>query len=179
MENTAKDSIKSRRVAVLAANGVDESALQAVKKALEEKGAQGKLISKTLGTIKGSGGQQVPVDMNAVTTSSIMFDAVFIPGGQQSVEQLKTQGDALHFIAKAYVHNKTIAATDAGIELLRSAGVPDQVLSNAVTNGGAGSSYGVVTAGNTSDLEPFIEQLASAIAQHRHWMRPQQERVMA
>jgi hypothetical protein len=37
----------------------------------------------------------------------------------------------------------------------------------------------VITAQNTSDLKPFIQQFIAAIAQHRHWTRPNMEQVSA
>ena len=52
MANTIKDSIKTRQVAILAANGADDS-LMKMKAALEAKGAQTKIVSLKLGTFKG------------------------------------------------------------------------------------------------------------------------------
>lgn len=176
MENTPKDTIKSRRIAVLAADGVDEAELEAVKTALKEQGAQVEIIAKTLGTIKGVKGQQVPVDKSALTVASIMYDAVFIPGGQKSVAQLLKQGDARHFVAEAFKHGKAIGAIGAGIELLRQTGI---LASETQSNGEVVNTYGIVTTQNASDLKSFIQQFVTAIAQHRHWTRPNMEQVSA
>ncbi len=179
LENTVKDTIKSRRIAVLAADGVDEPVLQAVKNALEEQGAHVELIAKTLGSIKSANGQQVPVNKSALTVSSIMYDAVFIPGGQESVTQLLKQGDARHFVAEAYKHGKAIGAVGPGVELLRQADIPGLAEAEARSNGNLLNLYGVVIDSNMSDLNAFFQQFLAAIAQHRHWMRPQLEQVPA
>jgi catalase len=175
MQNTVKDTIKSRRIAILAGDGVDEATVQSVKMALKEKGAQAEVVAKALGTLKGANGQQVPVDKSSITTASIMYDAVFIPGGQESVAQLIKQGDARHFVAEAFKHGKAIGAVGAGVELLRHADLAGFSIEGARSDGGVTNSQGVVTVQNPSDLRSFIQQFIEAIAQHRHWMRPQEQ----
>ena len=51
MAGTVKDSVKTRKIAVLAADGVDEAALNAMKQALEAAGASIKVIAPHLGKI--------------------------------------------------------------------------------------------------------------------------------
>jgi catalase len=171
LENQKNDSIKSRRVAILAADGVNDSTIQQLKKTLESKGAHVFVIANTLGTIKGSSGQEIPVDVNAPTTSSIMFDAVFVPDGRENLSQLQKQGKARHFIAEAYKHGKAIAAIGDGIDLLKHANIPNLTLSDPTSNGGVVDAAGVVTAQNVADLNVLSDHFAQAIAQHRHWDR--------
>jgi len=59
MANTVKDTIKGRRVAILAADGVDGAQVDAVKKALTAAGAKAEVISKFLGSIKSADGKDV------------------------------------------------------------------------------------------------------------------------
>jgi len=42
------------------------------------------------------------VDRSLLTVASVMYDAVFVPGGQAAVDALWGQGDARHFVAEAY-----------------------------------------------------------------------------
>jgi catalase len=181
MENTAKDTIKSRRVAILAADGVDAATLLNVKSALKEQGAEVHVIAKGLGTIAGADNQEIPIDKSAATVSSIMYDAVFIPGGQASVAALLRLGDARHFVAEAYKHGKAIGATGEGAQLLQRMELPTQPASPEVKSEGNGvvNSYGVVTTAQIANLAPFTTQFIEAIAQHRHWLRPQMEEVSA
>ncbi|MBE0599516.1 MAG: catalase, partial [Desulfuromonadales bacterium] len=121
MDNTVKDTIKSRRVAILAADGYDHRQLTSIKTALKEAGATAKVVSKVLGSLKSRDGQEMPVGKSYLTTTSVEYDALFVPGGQQSIETMKNQGDAIHFLNEAFKHCKAIAATGEGVELLRHA----------------------------------------------------------
>ncbi|GAC1402263.1 MAG: catalase [Ktedonobacteraceae bacterium] len=182
MENTVKNTIKSRQVAILAADGVDDAVVQTVKNALMQQGAQVKVVSRILGTIKGTSGQEIPVDKSAITTDAIMFDAVFVPSGAESVAQLLKQGAARQFIAEAFKHGKAIGAIGEGIQLLNNSNIPGLVMDGKTSSEtGARTSKstakavnlnGVVTAPAGSNLNTFVEQFATAIAQHRHWTRP-------
>ncbi len=179
MMNTVKDSIKSRRIAILAANGVNESQIEEVKAALKQQGAHAEVISKMLGTLKGAKGKQVMVNKNAATVDAVMYDAVFIPGGQQSVQMLSKQGDALRFIAECYKYGKTIAAVGEGINLLKQANISGMKIAGPESNSGMLNEQGVVTMQHPSDMNAFIQQFVAAIAQHRHFTRPNTEQVPA
>jgi catalase len=124
MENTARDSIKSRRVAFLVADGVNRAEVETVKKALEAQGAHVHLIARVLSTVKSSDGQPLNVDKSAPIVDSVLYDAVFIPGGQNSTVQLLKLGDALHFVAEAYKHFKATGASGTGVDFLRQTGIP-------------------------------------------------------
>ncbi|MGV0026735.1 catalase, partial [Phormidesmis priestleyi] len=110
---------KGRKVAILAADGVDASQIMAIKQALKEVDAKAEIVAKFMGTIKAADGQELEVDKTFLTGASVMFDAVYVPGGAKSIEALKTNGEALNFINEAFKHCKAIAATGEGVELLR------------------------------------------------------------
>ncbi len=179
MENTVKDTVKSRRVAILAANGVNESQVEAVKNALKQQGAHAEVISKMLGSLKGASGQQVMVDKNAATVDAVMYDAVFIPGGQQSVQMLSKQGDALRFVAECYKYGKAIAAVSEGVNLLKQVNAPGMKIAGPESNGGMVNEQGVITMQNPSNMDAFIQQFVAAIAHHRHFTRPNTQQVPA
>jgi catalase len=110
--------------------------------------------------IKNAKGADVPVDMSFLTAASVLFDAVFVPGGEKSAAALKNEPDAIHFINEAYKHCKAIAADGQGVDVLK------------VTFAGAGP--GVIT-GEKALEKAFIK----AIAQHRFWEREKQGKVPA
>ncbi len=166
IENLKKESIQTRRIAALVADGVDAAELTSVRTALEKMGAKVKVIAKRLGTVKGAGGQPVEVDKSAPTTASIEYDAVFIPGGAASVAVLKKDGDALHFVQEAYRHCKALGASKEGLELLRAAGI-------------SVNAPGVVTTEAGADGGAFISTFVAAIAKHRHWERADKDSVPA
>jgi catalase len=176
LENTSKDSIKTRKIAILAANGFDRSQLMEMKEALKQAGANPQVVSKFKGTITSADGQELEVDKTFLTSGSVMFDAVYVPGGRQSIETLKMQGDAIDFLNEAFRHAKAIAATGEGVDLLVASHIAGAEL--AERDGQIASDRGVVTTrhGSVSDAAgEFIQ----AIAQHRHWTREQKERVPA
>ncbi len=179
MENTVKDTIATRRVAIVAADGFDYDQLMRVKTALTDAGATTEIISKSLGSIESSNSESVEVDKNYVTTASVMYDAVFIPGGSQNVQTLKTQGDALHFVNEAFKHCKAIGATGEGIELLQEADVEDVTFAGPQSEENLVADKGVVTSQNGMDWRGFNQSFIQAIAVHRHWMRATKEMVPA
>jgi catalase len=190
VEHQKKPGVKTLKVAILAAEGVDHDAVMAVKSALEAEGARAKVISKFLGTLKGEGGD-VEVDKSHVTTASVLFDAVFIPGGRH-VEALRKQGDAMHFVNEAFKHGKTIGATGEGVELLRAARLEGVQLADSGT---VVESLGVVTVAGPESMADrvkgavgmgektgpggFETRFLEALAQHRHWGREQKDMVPA
>ena len=125
--------------------------------------------------IKGNDGKNIPAEMTFLTAASVMFDAVYVPGGAQSIKILKQQGEAIHFINEAFKHCKAIAATSEGVELLSMANLEGVKLSQDSVR----SEMGVVTCRQASDLKSIADDFISAIAQHRHWMRYQKEMVPA
>jgi catalase len=147
------DSIVTRKIAILAADGVDGAAIAAMKAALTRAGAVVHVLAPHLGSLKATGGA-VTVDHRLVTMPSVVYDAVFVPSGKAAVAALQADGDAVHFVREAFKHAKAIAAAGDGAELLRTAGVP----ANAA---------GVVTGGGAALAKSFI----AAIAQHRAWDR--------
>lgn len=79
MAGTIKN-IKTRQVAVLAADGVDNKDISNLQKALQAGGAEIKIIAPHLGEISTTNGKKIKVDMSLLTASSVVFDAVYIPG---------------------------------------------------------------------------------------------------
>ena len=174
MENTDKSTIKARKVAVLAVDGFDAAQILEMKQALEKAGAKAEIISKFKGMIKSADGKEMEVDKTFLTAASLMYDAVYVPGGKASVEMLKKQGDAIHFVNEAFKHCKAIAATGEGVDLLVASDIPGikpQV-------GQLQTELGVVTSGDVG-VKDAAEAFVKAIAQHRHWQRVQKSQVPA
>jgi catalase len=190
VEHQKKPGVETLKVAILAAEGFDHAALEEVKGALEGAGARTMVVSRFLGTLKGDGGE-VEVDKSYVTTASVLFDAVFVPGGRH-VETLRGQGDALHFVSEAFKHGKPVGATGEGVELLRASPLHGVQLADSAE---AVESMGVVTVagpesmadrvkgkvGMSEDtgLGGFTQRFLEALAQHRHWGREVSETIPA
>ncbi|RZL02872.1 MAG: catalase, partial [Pedobacter sp.] len=105
MANTIKDTIKSRKIAFLIADGVDVASVNEMKKALEDKKATVELIAPKLGLIEGLKNQSLTADESFLTAASVLYDAVFIPSGDKSMVMLSQEPDAIHFINQAFTTN--------------------------------------------------------------------------
>jgi catalase len=177
IENMPKpNTVKTRRIGILAADGFDYSQLTSIKQALKGAGALPEVVSKFKGTIKSADGQEVEVDKTFLTSASVIFDAIYVPGGKQSIETLKKEADVIEFINDALKHYKAIAATGEGVDLLMMA--PDIKLigfDKQQSNGHLVSENGIITSRNASDINKVGQDFIQAIAKHRHWTRTQPE----
>ena len=163
MADTVKNTIKSRQIAILAASGLNENSLNAMKQALEAEGAKTKIIAPYLGFIVGDNGNQIKVDQSFLTAASVLFDAVYIPDGAKSAASLKHEPAAIHFINEAYKHCKAIAADGAGRELVESTAVGMKI-HNEMKADEEHVAHGVL-------LNRSPQEFINAIAQHRFWER--------
>jgi catalase len=163
MANTRKDTIETRMVAVLAADGVDEDSLMKMRKALEDAGAMVKIVAPHLGNIKTAAGKELMVEKALVNSSSVLFDAVFIPAGIKSVMALKEEHKAIHFLDEAYTHCKAIAADGDGVDLWRESAAGKKE-ATADKDEKTAVMHGVI-------LNQKPSEFVKAIAQHRFWDR--------
>jgi catalase len=165
MANTIKDTIKSRKIAILLADGFDAADVKAMKTALEKEGAQAKIIALKSKAVTGADGKELKVDHALRTVASVLFDAVYIPGGAASADALTGEADAYEFVNEAFRHCKAIAATGAGVDFL-----------NVTFAGKAENDQAVITAKNGAGAaQAFIK----AIAAHRNWDRETARKVPA
>lgn len=179
MEFTVKNTIQTRKIAILAEQGVSATELSSVRAALVSAGAEVHVISSKLGTLTADDGSRIDVDQATMHVSSVLYDAVYVPGGDSSVDALKQLGDPIHFIDEAFRHNKPIGATGAGIELLEASRIKGVRLAGPQTLGQVSTDRGVVTARSGQVLAPFTKAFMEFIAAHRHWDRPEKESVPA
>ncbi|SFB09781.1 MULTISPECIES: catalase [unclassified Bacillus (in: firmicutes)] len=158
-ENTVKLPY-TRKVALLAANGFNGKEVETVIESLRASGIMTEVISKNLGMITSDEGQPLKVDKTLLTSDSVFYDAVYVPGGSQSVGALKTQKEALQFVDDAFSHFKAIALGRSADELFAAAGL----------NKGEETQPGVVSLPQEG-TQSFGENFINAIVQHRHWNR--------
>ena len=178
IEQLKSDSIKTRKVAILVADGVSEADVAGIKVSLVAEGAVAEVIARKLGAVTGDKGGAIPVDRSAITVDSILYDAVYVPGGAESVNTLMADTKARYFIAEAYGHYKPIGATGDGVSVLKQANLPVKL---AEKNAGENvvSDLGVVTVAGEVTGDEFTSAFIAAIASHRIWSRPDQDQVPA
>ena len=165
MKDTIKNSIKTRKIAFLIGNGVDDNSVAKMKAALEKEGATVKLIAPKLGAVKTAKGEKLTVGGSFLTDASVCFDAVFIPAGKH-INALAKEPDAIHFINEAFRHCKAMAADGEAVDLLQYTYVNPNEQHEKVTD------KGVLV---NKQAREFI----NAIAQHRFWERELPRKVPA
>ena len=151
--NTKFDSIATRKVAVLVADGFSMENFKKMSDALTMEGAMVKIIAPHGGKVICDENMEHKVDAAILTTESVLYDAVYIPGGAKSIATLKTEAKFIKFINEAFMHCKAIAADAEGQDLLDATYVVSCKNDKAVSI--------------NQEAQAFIE----AIAQHRNWDR--------
>jgi catalase len=174
MANNVLDSIKTRKVAILAADGVNENSLLAVRQALLAEGAVVEIVAPRLGIISGENNTEISVDRSFLTTPSVVYDAVYVPGGSNSVATLEGEADAIHFLNEAFKHCKAIAADADAMQVLEatyfSKKLPEDNSDDTVIR------EGVVIANDSNKL---ATQFIKAIKMHRFWEREKPRKIPA
>jgi catalase len=168
-------SAATRKVAILAADGVDATGVAAVRDALAAAGVTVEVVGPRDGMLRGARGDDLAVDRAASTTASVLYDGVLVAGGDESPSQVGRTGDLAAMIVEAYKHAKSIGAFGAGVELLASLPLPGAEL--AEDGAAVRSAAGVVTTRGADDLGGFASSFAEALAAHRHYERPLSEVV--
>ncbi len=167
MANAPRDSIKTRKIAILATDGVNGNSLQEMKKALLAAGAVVEIIAPKLGSISPEKGALIKVDKNLRTVASVLYDAVYVPGGKESVSALSREADAIHFVEQAYKHCKAVAADNDSKSFISNTSISGLLKKNKALPGLVLADAGLP--------KLFIK----AIAQHRFWEREKMSLVPA
>jgi catalase len=177
MAGRYRPDISTRKVAVLVADGMDMISVRRVMQELTDSGLQCQVVAPHLGHIGTASGRTLAVDFSFNNTSSVMFDALLLPGGVASAETLCRLGLAVHFVLEAYKHCKPICAINEGARLLSSLGFSmSEKKDTALTV----PTPGVVIADGQKAIEGEISQaFIKAMLQHRHWDRINLESVPA
>ncbi|KAL1951807.1 hypothetical protein VTO73DRAFT_956 [Trametes versicolor] len=183
-------TIKSRRIAILLADGFKLAEVEALRAAFKAGSATTWIIGPRRGSVYPDGeqvgsGKGYSADHHYEGQRSTMFDAIIIPSGAKHAQALAGSGRTIHWVREAFGHCKAIGALGEGVAFLREVvqlpGVqlaPDQN-SDAVT-----TSYGVVSAGkydvgsavaDTLTIKQgekgFVANFAYELSKHRCWER--------
>ena len=170
MANNLGDSIKTRKIAFLVADGFDDASVVEMKQTLMAAGAMCMTVAPRLGTLTGIGGTEIKADFSFLTGSSVLFDAVYVAAGEASAGTLKSEPEAITFINEAYKHCKTICATGAGVELLNASDAGTDSAEPTGHSAKVAVKSGVIV-NHEGSIERVADEFITALAQHRHWQR--------
>ncbi|MFD2552197.1 type 1 glutamine amidotransferase domain-containing protein [Bizionia sediminis] len=178
--------LNSKRVAILATNGFEESELISPKKALEEAGAHVDIVSLESGTIKswtdGNWGKTYAVDKTLDSVSQSDYNALMLPGGVINPDVLRKNKNAVSFVKSFFENHKPVAAICHAPWLLAEADVLKgrQVTSydsikTDIINAGAHwvdeevvVDNGLITSRSPEDLPAFNAKLVEEVYEGKH-----------
>lgn len=109
-----EQKLKGLKVAILVADGFEQSELAEPKKALEQAGAKTAIISPVKGKVKGwklkNWGDEFPVDVELSQANSEEYDALLLPGGVINPDTLRLNAAAINFVKSFVKSRKPIGA---------------------------------------------------------------------
>jgi protease I len=183
------NKLQGKRVAFLAADGVDQAELIEPFNAIKNAGAKTELISIKEGSIQGvkgmDKGDKFPVDKTVKQANADEYDALVIPGGVANPDKLRLDKDAVAFVRRFFDTNKPIGAICHGPWMLVEA---DVVKGRTITSWpslrtdvrNAGGKWvdevvrveqGIVTSRKPDDIPAFNRKLIEEIAEGKHTKR--------
>jgi catalase len=153
-------NIRTRKIAILIANGTEAGSVNAIKNALLGAGAVPRLVGVRLGMVAAADGAMLEADASMENSPAVLFDALVLPDGAKAVQALLAHGHTLEFVKDQYRHCKTILALGASADILKRCGI------SATLPSGEADPGLLVVAGAKTDgaVKGFIK----AVGRHRH-----------
>src|ERR1043166_3946914 len=108
------DTLKGKKIAILVADGFEQIELTAPREALEAAGASIEIVSPSETEVQGWNHDEkadaFPVDMPLNRARSDDYDALLLPGGVRSPDQLRKLTRAVEFVDGFIATGKPVAA---------------------------------------------------------------------
>ena len=158
-----KTGIRTRRIALLVASGIDGDTVRELYAALLKEGAQPRLVGQRLGKAESFNGHPLDIEITLETSPSVMYDAVILPPGDAAMLALSRDGRAIEFLREQYRHLKPILALGSGATLLQAATIPPRLPDG-------GEDWGLVVA-EEADAAAAFAAFKAAIVRHRVYER--------
>jgi protease I len=185
---TDSKRLKGKRVAILAAEGFEQSELFKPRQALIDAGATVDLVSLESGSIRGwdsdKWGESIEVDKVVTDVSSSDYNALMIPGGLFNPDKLRSSKDAVTFVQGFFKEDevKPVAAICHGPWVLVEAGVVKgrkmtsfPSIQTDLKNAGAEwvneevvVDNGIVTSRKPDDIPAFNKKMIEEFGEGRH-----------
>ena len=157
------EGIRTRRVAILVADGVGTEEASLLHRALLQRGAIPRFVGIKLGQVTGAAGDSLDVEVSMEAAPSVIWDALIIPAGEGTKSVLSQSGHALEFLKDQYRHCKPILLVGDSRALLDAAGVPPELASGENDSG--------LLLFEENQIDAALDSFVSALTQHRHFER--------
>ena len=113
--------LEGKKVAILVTDGFEQVELTKPREALDEAGAETKIVSLKSGKIQGmhhaDKGDKFDVDLTLDDARPDEFDALMIPGGLMNPDALRSNDDAVEFTRHFFEAGKPICSVCHGVEI--------------------------------------------------------------
>jgi catalase len=156
--------IRTRKVAILIADGVDDVSVRSIKTALLEAGAVPRLVGPRIGAFKAASGAQIQADASLENEPGFLFDALVLPDGEAAVQTLAADGNTGEFVKNQYRHGKTIMAVGASIGMLGMFDIPGVLPGGDVDPG-------LISVSGNDELAAATLAFIAAVGKHKHTER--------
>ncbi len=108
------NSLKGKRIAILATDGVEQAELTEPRKALDAAGAKTELVSPSKGKLQAwkhmDKGDKFAVDVELDSADPDDYDALMLPGGVANPDQLRMLPKAVRFVKSFFDAGKPVGA---------------------------------------------------------------------
>lgn len=168
MKNTVKDTIESRIIGFIMANGAASENTLSLKNILESEGAVVQIISNDVAPFKSDNGNAIVPHHSITSTASVCFDALYICPGEESIQEFVKPGNkhiVVDFINEAYKHCKAIYFGEG----------TDEIYNATLVSTRKHEDPAIITAEKPDADDLFIK----AIAGHRVWEFEKERNMMA
>jgi deglycase len=178
--------LDGKKVAILVTDGFEQVELTKPREALDQAGAETKIVSLKSGKIQGMNhadkGDKFDVDQTLDEARPEQFDALMIPGGLMNSDALRSNDDALEFTRHFFREGKPVAAICHGPWVLIDAGVVRgrmltswPAIKTDVKNAGGKwineevvVDNGLVTSRKPDDIPAFNKKMIEEFCEGRH-----------
>ncbi|RYF83773.1 MAG: catalase [Comamonadaceae bacterium] len=165
LARAGQGGIRTRKIAVLVADGIDGASVQSLVEMLFNAGAVPRLVAPRLGAVKTADGLVLQADASLENAPGFLFDAIVLPDGPDGVARLSRMGQTMEFVKDQYRHCKPLLVLGASQGLLAQAEIPLALPDGRPDSG--------LILGDVSDLPALSAAFAMAIEKHRHFERDQ------
>ncbi len=122
-----KTGIRTKRVALFAADGMDGDVIANIYETLLAQGAVPRLVGSRLGKITTLQGQKLDIEVTLEAAPSVLHDAVVLPEGKEAIDKLMMDAHSREFVRDQYRHCKPILALGEGKRLLEKLEIPQDL----------------------------------------------------
>ncbi|WP_395320861.1 catalase [Variovorax sp. UC74_104] len=155
--------IRTRKIAVLIADGIEGAPVAELVSVLVRAGAVPRLVASRLGRCTAADGTVFEADASLENSPGVLFDALVLPDGLHGVEWLAQDGHTMEFVKDQYRHCKTILAFGASQALLTEAGIPAMLPDGSPDPG--------LIMADAADATDAGLAFIAAVGMHRHLAR--------